>query len=350
MDNGEYYSKIFFIIVFAVLTFAALWIIKPFIIILLGAGLLAYVSNPVYSRLLKKTKSKGLSATIILLIIILLLAVPFVSLTQTVSKEGVQLYLLTKQKIATGKIIDIECSEEDTSLGCSINKNVQEFVSDTRNKFYLENVLSKGANFIVDKSSDFLLMLPQIILFLFVMLFTVFYLLTDSKNFIEQVKSWIPLKESHKEMIFKQFANLTHATVYGQFVVALIQGGLGALVYLALGISSPIIWGLLTAFFALLPVLGTAIIWVPLAINLLINGFIIKGIILLLLGTFVISLIDNILKPRIIGKRTKLHPVLVLVGVVGGLITMGLIGIVLGPLIFSLLISFVEVYHKEKRR
>ena len=150
--------------------------------------------------------------------------------------------------------------------------------------------------------------------------------------------------------IFKQFNNLTYATVYGQFIVALIQGAVATVAYFLFGVGSPITWGLLTTFFALIPFLGTPIVWVPISLNLLISAEIARGIGLLLVGIFIISTIDNLLKPRLIGKRASLHPVLVLIGVVGGLITMGLIGIIIGPLIISLLISFVEVYHKERKR
>jgi predicted PurR-regulated permease PerM len=172
----------------------------------------------------------------------------------------------------------------------------------------------------------------------------------DHEIAIAKIKDWIPLKKTHKDNIFKQFAEFTHATVYGQFIVALAQGAVATIAYFAFGISSPLVWGLLTAFFALIPFIGTGIIWIPMGITLLINAEIARGIGLLLVGVLIISSIDNFMKPRIIGKRTRLHPVLVLVGVVGGLLAMGLIGIVVGPLIISLLISFIEVYHKERKR
>lgn len=348
--NGEDYSKIFFILVLAILTLASFWILQPFLIVLIGAGILAYVFFPVYKKILNKTKSKNLSAVIIILAIILLIAIPSVYLTSKLTKEGVQLYIFAKQKISSGKLINIDCEENDYSFACNVNRKTHALVSDSKSKFYLETVLSKIATFVVNESSDFLFKLPQTILYLFVMLFTVFYLLIDHTLFFEKIKDWIPLKKTHKEDILLQFSNLTHATIYGQFIVALIQGGIATIAYAAFGVSSPMVWGLLTTFFALIPFVGTTIIWLPISLSFLINAQLVRGIGLLLVGIFIISSIDNILKPRIIGKRAKLHPVLILVGVVGGLVTMGLIGIIVGPLIISLLLTFVEVYHKERRK
>ncbi|MFQ5620928.1 MAG: AI-2E family transporter, partial [Candidatus Nanoarchaeia archaeon] len=144
--------------------------------------------------------------------------------------------------------------------------------------------------------------------------------------------------------------------IYGSLVIALIQGALGALGFMIFGVGSPILWGLVMSLFALVPFIGTPIIWGPAGLLLVIDGFVdgqtnlvAKGIGLLIYGTLVISTVDNILKPKLIGKKAKIHPIVVLIGVLGGLSLLGFVGFVVGPLVLALFEALIEVYEKEKR-
>ncbi len=350
MDNGEYYSRIFFMIVFALLVVASFWVLSPLIYMLIGAVLLAYIFFPIYKRLLKFTKNKNVSASIILILLILIAVIPSIYIGNTLAKEGMQIYLLTKQKIASGKFIDVDCAENDKSLACKINSKTSSILSNPQYKYYVENALGKITNFIIEKTTEFIIALPQLFLGLFIMLFTIFFLLKDHEIFINKIKELTPLKKSHKESIFKEFANLAHATVYGQFVVGLVQGIVATICYFIFNVHSPLVWGLLTTIVAMIPFLGTPLVWVPISLNMIISGNIIGGTGLFLVGLLIISAIDNFLKPKIIGDRTKLHPVFVLAGIVGGIMTMGVIGVIIGPLVISLLISFIEIYHEEEKK
>jgi predicted PurR-regulated permease PerM len=151
------------------------------------------------------------------------------------------------------------------------------------------------------------------------------------------------------------FAEITSATIYGQIMLSLVQGALGGLGFLIFGVSSPILWGLVMAIFAFLPVIGTAFIWVPAGLILLVNGLLShsnsllwRGIGLLLYGALIVSTVDNLLRPRIVGRKAHMHPVLVLLGVLGGLQAFGFLGFVIGPLILALLMTFVRIYEREK--
>lgn len=349
MDGDEeYYSKIFLIIIFALLVIISFMILKPLLAVIIGACLLAYIFFPLYKWMLKSVRNKAVSALIIVVIILLLVLAPSFYVANALTKEGMTTYLLIKQTISTGKVFNVQCAENDTSLLCGINKKSEAFVSDPENKFYLETTLGKITQYIVNQTTDFIIGLPQIFVGFIIMLFAIFYLLKDHEFFVDKVIYWIPLKKSHKDHIIKEFKSLTFATIYGQFITALIQGAIATVTYLALGINSPIILGLLTAFFAFIPFIGTPIIWVPVSLHMLIGGDVIRGLILFAVGLFIISTIDNILRPIIIGNKTSLHPALIVVGIVGGMLAFGIIGLILGPLVISFLISFIEVYHKEK--
>lgn len=343
-DNN--FSKTFFLMTMFLLMVITFIIIKPLFISLVSAAIISYLFYPLYRWLNKKTNKRRLSASIIIIIIIFLITVPVYFAVNSLTREGYSLYLTAKQKLSEGGLEEVDCLEEPRPF-CNLNNKIVGYIRDPQVNFYLTDIISKFSSYIVDMTSRFLINLPIIMINLFVMLFVVFYLLMDGAAFIQKAKTSVPLRTHHVDHIVTEFNDFTYGVLYGNFITALIQGLIGGLIFFALGIGTPILAGLGMAFFAFIPFLGTPIIWVPTAIALLIAGETTKAIILLLLGIFIISTIDNFIRPAIIGKRTKLHPAAVLVGIFGGILLMGPIGIIIGPLVISLFISFIEVYHRE---
>ena len=165
----------------------------------------------------------------------------------------------------------------------------------------------------------------------------------------------LPIKPAHQEILVKSFKDVTYAVIYGHVIIALIQGTLGTIGFVILGVPSPIFLGSIMTITALIPYLGTAIIWLPTAIFMITSGLIqhsnsmvIRGIILLSFGALVISTIDNILRPKIIGSKADVHPLLVLFGVLGGLSMFGFIGIIIGPVILAACIVMIKLYLTRK--
>jgi predicted PurR-regulated permease PerM len=137
---------------------------------------------------------------------------------------------------------------------------------------------------------------------------------------------------------------MIYATIYGGILIAIIQGLLGGLSFWVLGLPSPIFWGTAMALLSFIPIGGTALIWAPAAIILLIGGAILKGLILLGVGVVIISMVDNILRPLFISSKTNIHPLLLFFAVLGGIQAFGLIGLVAGPLIVTLFLTLIEIY------
>jgi predicted PurR-regulated permease PerM len=142
---------------------------------------------------------------------------------------------------------------------------------------------------------------------------------------------------------------------YGNITIAIMQGILGAIGFMIFGVPSPILWGFVMVLFALIPYFGTAVVWLPAALNLIFSGYLqnnssltTRGIFLIVYGVLVISSIDNILKPKLIGAKANVHPILVLIGVLGGLSLFGFVGLFLGPMMLALLMTFIDIYEEEK--
>jgi predicted PurR-regulated permease PerM len=177
-----------------------------------------------------------------------------------------------------------------------------------------------------------------------IMAFTIFFFFKDGPGFFQKFRSYLPFSEQQRDRLTSQVKDMIVSTIYGGVVVAVVQGILGGIAFSIVGIHSPIFWGSAMALTSFIPMLGTAVIWLPASIILLLNGAYVKGIGLALIGIFVISMVDNILKPLIIGGRTKMPTVVIFFTVLGGIKLFGLLGLVMGPLVFALFLSVFEIF------
>ncbi|MFH0868350.1 MAG: AI-2E family transporter [Candidatus Woesearchaeota archaeon] len=352
MDSKSY-QKIIFILIFLALIILSFLIIKPFLTAMLTGLILSYIFYPVYSKIYKKTKSKNISSLITSLLVILIITLPLFFTLNTISKEAYTTYLLSRQKLATGQFLT-PCEPVDKQLCKTINYFVDK-ANDQKVKYYFDTTIKGVTTRITENISDILFSIPIFMLDLFIILFVMFFIFRDGTILVNKIERLLPLKRKHRKNVFKKLNEMAYAVIYGSIIIAVIQGTLGGIGFLIFGISSPLLWGIVMIFASLIPYIGSSIIWFPAAMILIFNGYldletnmIIKGILLILYGIFVIGTIDNILKPKIIGDKGGLHPVLVLLGVVGGLKFFGFIGIIVGPIILAILVTFVKIYEEEK--
>tara|TARA_Y100000310_G_scaffold338576_1_gene428587 strand:+ start:1335 stop:2399 length:1065 start_codon:yes stop_codon:yes gene_type:complete len=328
----EKHSKYFFTACFIGIILLSILLMKSFIITIVGAVLLTYIFYPLNSLLIKAVKSKRIAAFLSVLLVILIIIIPLIFAANALIGESIIFFHKTKN-------LDISKLEATISEYTSENVEVGEQIKNMLNKFSL---------FIAKKTSDLLVSLPKKMLEGFVMLFLMYYLFLDGKYVLEKIKDHIPLKRSHRKNITDRFSSVIYASLYGIVVTAFVQGAIGALGLWIFGVQSPILWGLVMIILSMLPFLGAFIVWMPAAIFKLVIGDTFNGLGLLFYGLFIISTIDNVVRPAIIGSKGKIHPALVLLGVLGGLEIFGLFGIILGPLILSIFTVFLELYFLEK--
>jgi len=184
---------------------------------------------------------------------------------------------------------------------------------------------------------------------LFVMLYVLFFLLRDGKALAAQAGRALPLEPRYTHKLLKQFAVVVRATVKGNVVVALVQGTLGGLAFWALGLSGALLWGALMALLSLLPAVGAALVWGPVAVYLLSTGELWQAVALAAWGVVVIGLVDNVLRPILVGKETRLPDYLVLIATLGGLAAFGLNGFVIGPVIAALFLATWEIFIEVRK-
>ncbi len=300
-----------------------------------------------YQWLLKKLKNKSLCSAISLLIIVLIAVVPTTFVVKTLVQESYSAYTSLDEKLDHGFAI---C--ESKGKICNFFKGIENEFFEGGMDVFLKGAINEVSTKLPGKLYGLVVGFANQMINIFVFLFLVFFLLRDGEHLGKNLFSLLPLTTQQKHKAYKQIKELLHAVVFGTIIVALTQGFAGTIGFAIFGVKSPLIFGLLMAFAALIPFIGTAVIWVPVALSMLISGaissnvpLIWKSVGLIVYGTFIISGIDNILKPRIIGHRSILHPALVLLGVTGGLYLLGPIGIFVGPVIMAFMVILLEIYN-----
>ena len=322
-------------------------ILAPFLEAIFWAIFLAMVSYPVFKKLQRVLKKKAfLSAIIMTLLIILLIVIPFTLLMASLANEVVGTYNSVEEMIKTGRLqAYVERLREIPVVQTIWARLDQSFaLSQTQPLDFLSKNIQQISTFLFNQSSKILKGLSTFLFSFFFTLLSLYYLFKDGDHFFLRVKEILPVPPKERDLLIGRFQEMVNAAIFGGILIAIIQGLLGGLAYWVLGLHSPVLWGTAMAFFSFIPIGGTALIWGPTCIILFIQGAFLEGIILLLIGVIVISMVDNFLRPFFISSKTKIHPLLLFFAVLGGLQVFGLIGLVAGPLIATICLTLIEIY------
>ena len=339
---SQKYNKFILITLFVLLLVLSYFIVKPYFLALFLAALLTYMLFPIYIWINKKIKKPRLTSAIICIIIFLLLVLPSIYFFKTLVQESYIIYITIKQRLATGIIQGCEASI------CEASK---ELLNIPEIKFQIERASRYITNYVIQKGSDLIASIPTIIVNIFLMLFTMYYLFMQGPKLVERIGFYLSMKKQEYAKIITRLREVTKGILYGYVLVAFLQGILGSIGFLIFGVPSAIFWGIVMGFLALIPYLGTGVIWGPTALLLLLNGFsqsdnslIFKGAGLFLYGLLIVSSVDNIIRPKIISDKAKIHPAIILIGIFGGMALFGVFGVIIGPMVLSLAAIIIESY------
>ena len=196
---------------------------------------------------------------------------------------------------------------------------------------------------IVTNAAAYVNQIAEVLLGLFLMFMTTFFLLRDGHELSRRIGAAVPLGGEQQRELRTKFAGVIRATIKGTLVVAIAQGALGGLIFWYLGVYAPILWAVVMAFLSLLPAVGTALVWIPVAIYFLVTGAVWSGVILIAYGVIVIGLVDNLLRPILVGKETKIPDYVILMATLGGMAIFGINGFVIGPVIATMFIAVWDI-------
>jgi predicted PurR-regulated permease PerM len=338
-----------FLLLLAAVTLAFAWVLYPFYGAVLWAVVVAVLFAPVYRRLLQSMQGRAsLAAAVTVLIIIAMVILPLAMIAASLVQEASSLFA----KMQSGeydfgsylqRIID---ALPAWATGLIERLNLTDF-SALREQ--LKSGLMKGGQALAPQALSIGLNTFDFMIGLGIMLYLLFFLLRDGRALADRIKEAIPLQGAQKAALFARFADVVRATVKGGILVAMVQGTLGGIAFWFLGIHAALLWAVLMAFLSLIPAIGATLVWLPVAIYFLATGAIWQGVGLILYGVLVIGLVDNLLRPFLVGKGSKLPDYVVLISTLGGIEVFGLNGFVVGPLIAAMFMVSWEIFAVSRR-
>ena len=324
-------------------TLAFGWLMTPYFGAILWGLVAAIVFGPVYRWLTARLGGReGLAAVLTLVTVLALVILPAILLGASLIQEAAGLY----NQLQTGKI-DFAAifAKLARSLPRSVTRlaNTYDLMDAERMRELLRSGLSAGLGSFATRALTVGQGALAFLADLGVMLYLTYFLLRDGDSLGRRFSESLPLRPHLRDRLIDNFIRVVRATMKGTVLVAVMQGVVGGLIFWFLGIEPALLWGLLMGFFSLVPAVGTGIIWVPVALYLLVTGSVWEGSVLVFCGLFVIGLIDNLLRPILVGKDTKLPDFVVLIATVAGLELFGLSGFIVGPIIAALFIAVWDI-------
>lgn len=342
------FQNISFIILLVLITIVFLYIVKPFFFAVFWAALIAAIFMPVHRLLNKKIKSPNACAGLTLVIILLCLILPIGFLINLLIAEFIDIY----------RSFDSQSGAWMEPLKATLNAMSQ---SALFAKFHIDqtfileksqDVIKAVSGYIINHISAFTQNTIVVIIKFAVMLYTLFYFLRDGERLLEAIGSHIPVNKRYMDTFSHQFISTAKASLKFTFVIGGIQGFLGGMIFYITGIDRALIWGVIMMGLSVLPGIGCSFVWVPAGIIMLVLGHVWQGIVILIFGAVVISSVDNLLRPVLLGRDTKMHAILIFLSTLGGLAVLGLSGFVLGPIIAALFLASWKIFlefHQEKQ-
>ena len=315
------------------ITILFLSIIFNFAAPILWSIVVSIIFYPLYEKLLSMTNKKSLSSMLSLILISLLVIMPSIAILGLIGNELIN-FINSSENYSFEQYFQMIPNESAINQliawsGLSINDLIEkadDFLISASKMLY-QSVSTISANVI------------NFFVSLFIFVYLTFFFLRDGEKILQHCMDAFPMKNEDESYLLDQFQKTTRATIKGTVMVALAQGFLGYLTLLLIGINGALIWGAVMALLSIVPAVGTVLVWLPIALVLFLNGEIMDASLLIFSGVFIIGMIDNLLRPILIGKETKMPDYLILLTTIGGISIFGITGFIVGPIIASLFIS-----------
>jgi len=313
------------------------FIAKPFLGAITWALTLAILFSGFHARLEKVVKHRNIAALLSTAIVAVVIVVPAGFVVERLISEAASGIVSLQARVEGGDLQKLLDSNPTLApLGVWINQ-----------QFDLPSMMATVAAWLSNIGATFVRGSLLQVVEVMITFYLLFYFLRDRLAAMTMIKAWLPLAPPDADHLLRRVVDTVHATVYGTLAVATIQGTLGGLMFWALGLPTPLLWGLVMGLLSIVPVLGAFVVWIPAALLLLLDGSWIRALILTGWGGIVVGSIDNILRPTFVGNRLRLHTIPAFISIIGGLILFGAPGFILGPLAATITMLLVEFWTRQ---
>ncbi|MFA5323291.1 MAG: AI-2E family transporter [Smithella sp.] len=341
------FEKISFLILLVFITVFLAYILQPFFFAIFWAVLLAGIFSPLYEIFNRKFKNQNLCAGITLVVLVSCLILPVILLINLLVVEAIDIYRSFNSSSSNmiGTLSEILKSLSTNPILAKLNLDQAFLINKS------QEALKALTEYVLNHISEFTQNTIFVLVSFAVMLYSLFYFLRDGKRLVGIIADNIPVDNKNFNHFIDQFLITAKASLKFTFVIGGIQGFLGGLIFYITGIERALVWGVLMFGLSVVPAVGSALIWVPAGIIMIFLGHIWQGIVILIFGAVVISSVDNLLRPVLMGRDTQMHPLLIFLSTLGGIAVLGFSGFVMGPVIASLFLAawkiFPEIYQKN---
>jgi predicted PurR-regulated permease PerM len=338
-----------FIVLIVLVSVAFGWILTSFYGAILWGLVMAIMFAPLYRRLLRRMPERpNIAALTMIVMIVMIVILPLTLIAASLTQQGaVVVGKMQSGELNFGKMLQQMLDALPGWATGLLDRFGVASLGDMQEK--VTAGLVKGGQTIAAQALDIGQSTFAFLVSLVIMLYLLFFLFRDGDALARRVKDAIPLRAGLRDELLEKFTVVIRATVKGSLLVALAQGALGGLIFWILGINAALLWAVLMAFLSLLPAVGAGLVWMPVALYLLATGSFWQGAILIAYGFFVIGLVDNIMRPMLVGKDTKLPDYVVLISTLGGIEVFGLNGFVIGPVIAAMFIAAWDIFSAQRK-
>ena len=345
MVKNENIQRSFFMVILVLVTIAFLWLIRGFMQPIFWAIALGIVFYPAHQLLEQQLPNRpNLTAAVSVIFVLFVVVLPVIGIGVAVTGEAAALF----QRIQSGEYnisgLFTNVSDQLPQLESALQRLG---VDPQRITEQLTSAAGTVSSFLANRALEFGQDTLRTMIFFFLMLYLLFFFLRDGHSILDGAVHALPMGDDRERALLARFEEVSRATIKGSLVIGIAQGAIGGIAFAVLGISAPVLWGVVMALLSVVPAVGPVFVWAPTVLILLFSGRIAAGIILLLIGAVVISLVDNLLRPVLVGRDTRMPDYLILLSTLGGLTAFGLAGVVIGPIIAAFFLTVWEMAIEE---
>ena len=340
--TSERLGAVLFYGIVAALAYLAFLVLEPFLVSLAWAAVLVVIGYPVY-ELLREGWGKTRAALATTAGVTLVLVLPTLAVMYAFVQQGISAVHSLQNGVAMGHFDWV------TRLWADLQRRLPDIGSEDLGET-LRGYAEAAARFAAARMGTMLTHLVRFFFDLTVTILATFYLFRDGDRFVERLRRVLPFESDYSERMLHEARELIFASVVSSAAGAVAEGALGGLAFAATGVNAPFFWGVMMGFFSLVPVVGTALIWVPAAVSLMMGRHVTRGIVLIIVSVLILTVVDNILRPWLISGRVEMGGLVVFISVLGGVAAFGMLGIVVGPIVIASLASLLALYSPEALR
>lgn len=341
IENREKFANVFLVLLAIAISLVFLLMVRGFLMAVLLAGIFSGMAHPLYRYFLKLFKGRtALASAVSIFLVLLVIVIPLTAFLGVAASQAVDV------SQAVTPWIEQQLSQPD-ALDALLNRipffdRLQPYQDQITAK--MGELAGSLGTFLVNSVAAATRGTVSFLLQLFIMLYAMFFFLIDGKSILDKILYYMPLSPKEEDRMVEKFVSVARATLKGTLVIGIIQGGLAGIALFLAGIGGAAFWGTVMVVLSIIPGIGTALVWVPAVIYLIAGGHYGAGIALAIWCGVVVGTVDNVLRPRLVGKDTKMSDLLILLSTLGGIFLFGAVGFIIGPIVAALFITVWDIY------